>query len=42
MQLEMAIAIATLAIITRRCWPGLVSLILGATGAAVGVWALAF
>jgi hypothetical protein len=39
--LEMAIAISTIAIITGRRWPWLVSLIIGAAGAATGVWALA-
>jgi len=38
--LEMAIAIATIAIITTRRWPWLVSILLGIGGLAVGAWAL--
>ena len=38
--LEMAIAISTIAIITTRRWPWLISMLLGAGGLAVGAWAL--
>jgi hypothetical protein len=37
--LHMGIAIATIAIIARRKWPWLASLILAAAGSAVAVWA---
>jgi hypothetical protein len=39
--LEMAIAIATIAIITRKRWPWLASVGLGAVGAAVAIWGMA-
>jgi hypothetical protein len=39
--LEMAIAISTIAIITGRRWPWLISVVIGAAGAATAVWALA-
>ena len=39
--LEMAIAISTIAIITGRRWPWVISVIIGLAGAATGVWALA-
>ena len=38
--LEMAIAISTIAIITQRRWPWIVSMLLGLCGLAVGAWAL--
>ena len=38
--LEMAIAISTIAIITTRRWPWLISILLGVAGVAVGGWAL--
>jgi hypothetical protein len=39
--LEMAIAIATIAIITGRRWPWVTSVLVGAVGVVTGVWALA-